>query len=71
MRKNILLKMNLLVGSIIVLGFLLVSALNYRHNAQLFMHDIEDVADLTSEGALLSDGVYIFQAGQRLTDHGP
>lgn len=50
MRKNILLKMNLLVGSIIVLGFLLVSALNYRHNAQLFMHDIEDVADLTSEG---------------------
>lgn len=50
MRKNILLKMNLLVGSVIVLGFLLVAALNYRHNVSLFMHDIEDVADLSSEG---------------------
>lgn len=50
MKNNILLKMNLLVGSIIVLGFLVISALNYRHNVQLFMHDTEDVAGLTSEG---------------------
>lgn len=50
MKNNILLKMNLLVGSIIVLGFIVVSALYYKHSVRLYMEDIEDVAGLTSEG---------------------
>ena len=48
--KNILIQTNLLVCSIIVVGFLLTTILSYRANFSSSLENIQQVSDLTSEG---------------------
>lgn len=50
MKKNILLRTNLLVCIVIALGFLLTSILSYKNNYKESMKDIEKLSALTSEG---------------------
>lgn len=50
MKKNILLRTNLLVCAVIILGFLFVSVISYQSNQGIFRRDIESVSALTSEG---------------------
>lgn len=50
MKKNILLRTNLLVCAVIILGFLSVSVISYQSNQGIFRKDIESVSALTSEG---------------------
>ena len=49
-KKNILIQTNLLVCSIIVVGFLLTTILSYRANFSSSLENIQQVSDLTSEG---------------------
>ena len=50
MKKRILLKTNLLIFAIIILGFMCISIHNYQYNRKIFRHDMEHVAVLTAEG---------------------
>ena len=50
MKKNILIQTNLLVCSIIVVGFLLTTILSYRANFSSSLENLQQVTDLTSEG---------------------
>ena len=50
MKKRILLKTNLLIFAIIILGFMCISIHNYQYNRKIFRHDMEHVAILTAEG---------------------
>lgn len=50
MRKNILLRTNLLVCVVIFLGFVTTSVISYRSNQGFFRKDVESVSALTSEG---------------------
>lgn len=49
-RKNVLLKTNILVCTVIVLGFIVTTLVGYRANQQFFYKDMENVTTLTSEG---------------------
>lgn len=49
MKKNTLLKVNVLIGIIIVLGFLITSFVNYYNNVKIMREDVKNVADLTAE----------------------
>ena len=49
-QKNILMRTNLLVCAIIIVGFLLASVLSYRANFSTSLESIEQVSDLTSQG---------------------
>lgn len=49
-KKNILIQTNLLVCSIIVVGFLLTTILSYRANFSSSLENLQQVTDLTSEG---------------------
>ena len=49
-QKNILLRTNLLVCIIIVVGFLATAFLGYRANYSASLESIEQVSNLTSEG---------------------
>lgn len=50
MKKNILLRTNLIVCLIIVIGFLATAALSYRANYSSSLNNIQQVSNLTSEG---------------------
>lgn len=50
MKGNILLKTNVIVCTIIVVGFITTSFIGYQSNMGIFKKDVEHVSDLTSEG---------------------
>lgn len=50
MKKNILIRTNLLVCLIIVIGFLITAFLSYQMNYTVSLDNIEQVSSLTSEG---------------------
>ena len=50
MRKNVLLRTNLLVCAVILIGFIVTSCISYQSNQGIFRRDIESVSRLTSEG---------------------
>lgn len=50
MKKNILLRTNLFICAVIVLGFIITSVISYNSNKGIFRKDIERVSALTSEG---------------------
>lgn len=50
MKKKVLVRTNILICIIIVMGFLLTSYISYRSNNGIFRQDIEDVSLLTAEG---------------------
>lgn len=50
MKKNVLLRTNIFICAIIVLGFLLTSLISYHSNNGIFKRDIEHISSLTSEG---------------------
>lgn len=50
MKKNILMRTNLLVCLVIIIGFLLTAVLSYRANYSASLENIEQVSSLTSEG---------------------
>lgn len=50
MKKNILLRTNIFIGAIIVLGFILTSLISYHLNNSIYIQDIEHISTLTSEG---------------------
>lgn len=50
MKKNVLLRTNLFVCIVIVLGFIITSLISYHSNLGIFRRDTENVAALTSEG---------------------
>lgn len=50
MKKNVLLRTNLFICIIIILGFLLTSLISYHSNNGIFKRDIEHISTLTSEG---------------------
>lgn len=50
MKNNILLRTNIMVCFVIILGFAITSVISYRSNHGIFRKDVENVAALTSEG---------------------
>lgn len=50
MKKNVLFRTNLAVCIVIVIGFIITSAISYKSNQGIFEKDIESVSRLTSEG---------------------
>lgn len=50
MKEKVLLKTNLFICIIIILGFFITSIISYHSNKQIFQKDIEEVSNLTSEG---------------------
>ena len=50
MKKNILIRTNLLVCLIIVIGFLITAFLSYQMNYTVSLDNIDQVSSLTSEG---------------------
>lgn len=50
MNKNVLLRTNIFICLIIVMGFLLTSLVSYHSNNGIFKSDIEHISTLTSEG---------------------
>ncbi len=50
MKKNILLRTNLLICVVIIAGFLMTAVLSYRANYSASLENIEQVSNLTSEG---------------------
>lgn len=50
MRKNVLLRTNVFICAIIILGFTLTSIISYSSNNGIFRQDIEHISTLTSEG---------------------
>ncbi len=50
MKKNILMRTNLMICAVIVVGFLLTAVLSYRANYTASLQNIEQVSTLTSEG---------------------
>lgn len=50
MKKNVLLRTNLFICIIIILGFFLTSLISYHSNNGIFKRDIEHISTLTSEG---------------------
>lgn len=49
-RKNVLLRTNLLVCAVIVFGFAITTLVGYRANQKIFRKDMESVTTLTSQG---------------------
>lgn len=50
MKKNVLFRTNLLVCSVIVIGFIITVCMGYQSNQSIFQKDMEQVSILTSEG---------------------
>nr|WP_122013572.1 sensor domain-containing diguanylate cyclase [Maliibacterium massiliense] len=50
MKKNVLMRTNLLVCIVIILGFATTSIISYRSNQSIIRKDVESVTTLTSEG---------------------
>lgn len=49
-RKNVLLRTNLLVCFVILLGFIITTSVGYQANQKIFRKDMESVTTLTSDG---------------------
>lgn len=68
MRKNVLLRTNLAVCCIIILGFIATSVISYRSNQDILRKDVESVTALTAEGiyqqidSTFSQPIHISQA---------
>lgn len=50
MKQNVLIRTNVFICVVIILGFSLTSLISYRSNNGIFMRDIEHITTLTSEG---------------------
>lgn len=50
MKQNILLRTNIFICTVIILGFLLTSLVSYNANNGIYKNDIEHITTLTSEG---------------------
>lgn len=50
MKKNVLFRTNLMVCIVIIIGFIITSAISYKSNQGIFRKDIENVSMLTSDG---------------------
>ena len=50
MKKNILLKTNLFICAVIIVGFVITSVISYYSNRGIFEQDVERVSKLTAEG---------------------
>lgn len=50
MKKNVLLRTNIIICMVIILGFSLTSLISYHSNNGIFKRDIEHISSLTSEG---------------------
>lgn len=50
MKKNVLLRTNIFICTVIILGFLLTSLISYNSNNGIFKQDIEHIGSLTLEG---------------------
>lgn len=50
MKKNVLLRTNIFICIVIILGFSLTSLISYHSNNGIFKRDIEHISSLTSEG---------------------
>ena len=50
MKKNVLLRTNLFICTVIILGFLMTSLISYHSNNGILRRDIEHISTLTSEG---------------------
>lgn len=50
MKQNILLRTNIFICTVIILGFLLTSLVSYHANNGIFRKDVEHITTLTSEG---------------------
>lgn len=68
MKNNILLRTNLFVCVIIVLGFAIASITSYRSNMGVFERDVEHVSDLSAEGIYYQiDGIFTRPVNVSLT----
>ena len=54
MKNNKLFQTNLLVSSILVVGFILTAFFSYRANYRASLENIEQVSSLTAEGIITS-----------------
>ncbi len=61
MQRNLLLRTNIIVCVIIIMGFIITFGVGYESNAELFEKDIEHVTILASEG-IYSDIEHVFTA---------
>lgn len=50
MKKNVLLRTNIFICTVIILGFLLTSLISYRSNTGIFKKDTEHISELTLDG---------------------
>ncbi|MCQ4637265.1 sensor domain-containing diguanylate cyclase [Anaerovorax odorimutans] len=50
MRKNVLIRTNIFICTVIILGFLLTSVISYYSNNGMLKRDVEHISKLTSEG---------------------
>lgn len=50
MKKNVLLRTNIIICIVIILGFSLTALISYRSNHGIFLRDVENISNLTSEG---------------------
>ena len=50
MKNSILMRTNLLVSTIIILGFIITATLSYQANYRASLANIEQISSLTSEG---------------------
>lgn len=50
MSKNVLFRTNILVCSVIIIGFIVTALIGYQSNQGIFREDMEQVSTLTSEG---------------------
>lgn len=50
MKKNILFRTNVMVCTVILLGFLITSVISYHSNMDIFLKDVESVSTLASDG---------------------
>ena len=50
MKKNFLARTNLLVCTVILVGFIITSVISYQSNHGIFHRDVENISSLTSEG---------------------
>lgn len=57
-KKNILLRTNLLVCAVIVLGFVISSVISYWSNQGIFLKGVENVSSLTSEGIYYQESIF-------------
>ena len=49
MKKSLVVKTNLFVCAVILIGFAITSFISYRSNLGIFIQDVERVSTLTSE----------------------